>query len=468
MRLAITVFAGLLLASSAYAATVTVSPDNMQGWATAVNKNGLCYFTGSGPVKYETATGFASGKGAFYALCMSGGTSTADKTPDTVWLGLDTFNGQPLAGIKLSQIKTMQYTCYVSDMPTMNMSAPFGIVNEWKYPREPICLQFVVTGPDGRKNIWFRPWSNDPQGHGYGGSPATQMGQWVTYDCVNCTSQAAGVTSSITPMWNEPVSNQKFLSWASVCNSYGDYTLVATSTTFDTANGQYKSAGWDGKTEPVGSTTSTGTGMALNFEVGARKYAYKDIWGHADLQNWYPESINFRGYVDTFKLGVDYGTPESPNVVETTFDFEPAAATATPDVVACNLRSLCEGVLNVDGSATVRSGYAGVWENSSWKRFVTRACGMTAGTVQQVNEGAYSEDHVSFTSVYCNLTDGSSNIPVPVIARAKDPDGALFAELMWGGNYVGITADVRRRPTGLVKERWLWGTGAQTVNYGHP
>jgi hypothetical protein len=74
--------------------------------------------------------------------------------------------------------------------------------------------------------------------------------------------------------------------------------------------------------------------------VGARKFQYKDIWGTTKGTNWFPESIYFRGYLDTFTFGVDYGG--ETGVVETTYDFEPAAAATAPKVVALNNRSLLE------------------------------------------------------------------------------------------------------------------------------
>lgn len=459
-----------LLASCACAGTVTVSPDNMQGWAVAVNQNGLAYFTPSGVVLYETTAGFPSGRGAFYAQCQSGGTSQTDKTPDTVWLGLDTLNGQPLAGVTLNQIKTLKYTGYVSDMVTYNATT-----TEWKYPREPICLQFVITDAAGnRRNLWFRPWSNKPQGHGYGGNPADQMAQWITYDCINCTPQFQGPKATITPLWSEPQSNQVFKSWAEVCAAYGSWTLVATSTTFDPANGQFKSPGWDNSTTPIGAVTATGTGMPLNFEVGARKFAYNGIWGATSNTNWFPESINFRGYVDTFTLGVDFngdGDDEDPGE-NTTFDFEPAAATPTPRLVAMNLRSIAEGQ-DLGGYTGDRTGYAAIWDlRPAWKVAWTRLC-VSATNVSQtpetgVPEGIYSENGNTVSAVYADVTDGSSGIPVPIKLRVRDPDGSLFEKMQFTwGDYVGVSGEVRRKPGGLLKMRYIWSCAGNTVDYNY-
>jgi hypothetical protein len=443
-----------LLASCAQCASLTVSPENMQGWAMTANKFGLAYLTSGGCVWDETGSGFPSGKGAYYALTTGGGVSTTDKTPDTCWLGLDTLNGTPLAGIRLSQIKTMRYTSYASDMPNYQITE-----GEWKYPREPICLQFVVQDETGsRRNIWFRPWSYKPQGGGYGGNPADQMGQWITYDCINCTPEFVGPIRTIKPMWSEPISNGQFNSWADVCALYGNETLVPTAAVGE----YYHTAGWDGTTTPTGNPTATATGMPLNFEVGARKFQYNGIWGGSGV--WFPESINFKGYVDTFTLGVDLNNDgdDADEGEQITYDFEPSADTADPQVVALNLRSICEGDTTTSGSTTHRTGYAVPWDYYKiWAKFRSRLVGQVTN-VTQSQEGIYSENGNRFTSVYADFHDGSSNIPVPIQVRIKDPDGTLFEQLQWGGNWIGISGDVRRKPWGLIKMRYVWSCDANT------
>lgn len=458
----------LLLAASACCDTVTVSPTNMNGWSVVVNRFGLGYFTTSGVLQYETTAGFPSGRGAFYAMCQGGGQSTSDKTPDTVWLGVDTFNGQPLAGIKLNQIKKLQYTAYVSDMPTVE-----DTVNQWKYPREPITLQFVVTdNTTFTRNLWFRPWSNSPEGFGYGGNPADQLARWITYDCINCTPTWTGPRNggtTITPVWSEPEGNQVFHSWAEVCAVYGEAMLVATSTTFNPSARQQKSPGWDNSTNPIGSSISTGTGMPLNFEVGARKFAHSNIWSNQGSNtSWYRESVFFKGYVDTFTMGIDYGTPEAPNVVETTFDFEPDETTPKPELVSMNLRSACEGDTTTGGNTTTRTGYAAIWESTTlWKLAQTRFAGMCKflPSPSQALEGIYSENGNTVSCTYFDLTDGSAGIPVPLTVRVRDDDGALFNKIMWGGEYLGITGEVRRKPWGLIKMRYIWSTADNVTDY---
>jgi hypothetical protein len=459
-RICLVLAAAFIFASSAIGTTIVVRPGDMHGWDVETNRWGLGYFTSGGVIWDETTLGFPSGQGAFYAITTGGGVSTSDKTPDSVWLGLDTFNGQPLSGIKLSQIKTLRYTAYVSDMPTSEPKA-----GELKYPREPICLQFVVQDSGGnRRNLWFRPWSNKPQGGGYGGNPADQMAQWITYDCIACTPQFQGPWATITPCWSEPITNQTFHSWQEVCAVFGDWSLVPTAPVGD----YYHTPGWDNGTTPTGTPTGTATGMALNFEVGARKFQYSGMWGSSGTASWYPESINFKGYLDTFTLGIDYGTPESPNVVENTFDFEPAEGAKKPQLVALNMASICQGTTNSDGSTGNRTGYAAIWESSNlWKFFRTRLFGriLPSPAVYQSDEGTFSEDGNLVKCTYFTITDGSAGIPVPITVRVRDPDGSLFNRIMWSGDFVGISGDVRRKPWGLIKMRYIWSCAGNVDVY---
>lgn len=461
MRACALLAVALLLATSAYCDTVTVSPDNMQGWDVEINKWGLAYFTSCGCVWDETGAGFPSGRGAFYAMTTGG----EGNTPDSVWLGMDTLNGQPLAGVTLNQIKTLQYTCYVSDMPNYKVGSAGE--NEWKYPREPICLQFVVQDSVGnRRNIWFRPWSSKPEGGGYGGNPADQMGQWITYDCIACTPQFTGWIKTITPMWNEPIINNQYNSWADLCTVYGDYTLVATAAEGTT----YHSAGWDNNTSPPGATTATATGMPLNFEVGARKSQYKDIWGATTGKNWIPESCWFKGYVDTFTIGVDFNSDgdDADQGEQTTYDFEPAATAQEPELVALNMRSICEGQTLTDFSTGPRTGYAAIWESSNlWKFFRTRLFGQVKllPAPVQAEEGGFSEDGNTVTCTYFDITDGSSGIPVPITVRVRDDDGIIYNKVMWGGEFVGVSGDVRRKPWGLTKMRYVWSCAGNVEDY---
>ena len=61
--------------------------------------------------------GKALGRGAFYAALDFRGTDTT--APPSAWLGLDTFNGRPLAGIALKRITKLEYYAYVAHIPPM-------------------------------------------------------------------------------------------------------------------------------------------------------------------------------------------------------------------------------------------------------------------------------------------------------------------------------------------------------------
>lgn len=318
-------------------------------------------------------------------------------------------------------------------------------------------------------NLWFRPWSNKPEGHGYGGNPADQLGQWITYDCINCTPQFSGPKATITPLWSQPEGNVDYHSWAEVCADYGTWTIVPTSTTWDPTNLQLRSPGWDNSTTPVGSSKSTGTGTGLNFEVGARKFAHSNIWSNQGVNtNWFPESLNFKGYADTFTIAVEYGTEEEPDVVETTYDFEPAADAKEPQLISCNLRSRCEGDWDPTGWTNHFINYAAIWENSGvWKLFRTKLFGSALTEPSQAEEGIYSEDGNTVTCRYVDISDGSGGIPVPVTLRARDPGGTLYDNL-YGGNYISAIGEVRRKPWGNVKMWYIWTCAGNVVNYTYP
>jgi len=107
----------------------------------------------------------------------------------------------------------------------------------------------------------------------------------------------------------------------------GTWTLVPTTYPGD----YYCSPGYKGSTTPGGFTCSTGTGKCLNFEVGAR-FVNMTKWPDGSNTNWFTESINFRGHMDHFTLGVDG--------VNVAYDFEPAPGDVGPRNVFTNQRNL--------------------------------------------------------------------------------------------------------------------------------
>ncbi len=114
---------------------------------------------------------------------------------------------------------------------------------------------------------------------------------------------------------------EEFASWAEVIRDYGDWTLVPTSNKAS-ADGGWKSPGWDEKTDPPGAPASTATGTCLNFVIGARK-EFAAVYG-SDTVRWANDYRGFQGYVDWFTLGIDGK--------HITYNFEPAADASPPKI----------------------------------------------------------------------------------------------------------------------------------------
>lgn len=380
----------MLSALSAGAAVVTVTPvakvtaDGVEpaeweltdGWSIVTNKMGVGKLSASGPsyceTPYEPFKAYVLhnvagaefprweyvldggdwgdptlkqdfGRGAFYASCDiwygQSTTGPSGKTPSTVWLGTDTHDGMPLAGVKLSQIKKMKYYALVSGVP--NLLAPavwdtnWTSWNGWWYnPRFPIQLQFCVDGPGGRKQFWYRPW---------GGSTIIgdncsdgRLSIWEQYDCRDDVVDPENPPPPgsggrwLCPPYYDGEDFTTYETWNDVLAAYGDYTLVATSTTYDPGTGQWKSVGWKGNTEPRGLPMATGTGKCLNFEVGAR------------FVTWRTESLGFRGQMDYFELDIDRnddGDVTDPGE-SAVYDFEPAPEDHGPRMVYLSQKCL--------------------------------------------------------------------------------------------------------------------------------
>ncbi len=322
----------LLAAACAQAEVVTVTPDNMRGWSLVANSGGRGAIAAFGPAVYETQHGFATGggtefgSGAFYASCTYAGSSGAenDKTPSTVWLGLDTFQGMPLAGVTLNRITTLKYYTYVSRNPTRHggNSNLWDSWTWWRYPKQPISLQLTIEKADGsdRRQIWYRPWGATVKGDDLNESA---IGRWQFFDC-----RAQGRWLVAPDYDGNP--SYSLESWSHVLAGFGNYRLVQTSTV-PWSEGGWMSPGWKGSTNPTGNPRCTGTGMCLNFQVGARFYQFR--WpGESSSVSWWPESVGFRGHMDFFTLGIDGK--------EVTYNFEPSVADDGPSIVYTKQKSL--------------------------------------------------------------------------------------------------------------------------------
>lgn len=350
-------------ATAAQSAVVTVSPENMNGWSIVVNPGGSDYdvtFYGEGgsgeltncgaavwekeePFVYysdeaEKTGRFELGRGAFYATCNYAGISYGGATPSNVWIGTDTFNGQPLAGVTLNRITEMKYYAYVAKIVCRQQPShpSWDFMQYWTYPRHPITLQLTIEDPTGttRRQLWYTPWHKTKV---RGENSGQNAKKWILYDCMAPDDPNEPF---ITNRWYCCVDggsqDQIFPTWADVLQTYGDWKLVPTSTTFNPDQGQFKSSGWDNSTTPVGTPQCTATGKCLNFEVGARKWS-TPIFGEGASISWGVDYIGFRGYMDHFTLGID-GT-------SVTYDFEPAANAPDPKILARANRSQFDKIL---------------------------------------------------------------------------------------------------------------------------
>lgn len=327
---------------------VTVTPENMAslGWSVATNRNATAGLVKYGCAIYEANRGLITeneninlGKGTFYAtLDYSGGPGTSGSAVQsaTAWLGLDKWNGQPLAGITLNRITKMKYFGFVSKEPTRTTGgANWDSYDQWWIgPRQPICLEITAENPNDpsdRRQFWFRPWQTAKIS---GDNCRRQAQRWLWYDCIDGTPQV-----QVTKRWycyrglspdGTTSLDEVYGTWADLIAVYGDWKLVQTSTTYNPAAGQYKSAGWDNQTTPPGTPTCSATGKCINFQVGARK-GVANVYGPengTDTVNWAGYYWGFRGHVDFFTLGIDG--------VDITYDFEPSPTEQDVQIVGIN------------------------------------------------------------------------------------------------------------------------------------
>ncbi len=339
------------VAVCAKGAAVTVSPEHMQGWVIVTNKGAKADLVNHGPALYEREKAFTAddgkdlGKGAYYAtIGFTGGT-----TPPSAWLGLDTFNGRPLAGTALKRITSMEYYAYNAHIPvrTSNPKHWTSWKGWWTYPRQMVQLQLTAQSPDGkgRKQFWFMPWQKRKV---RGENCGRHCKKWLRYDAINFNNPGrymCGRWFTFGPP------KQEFASWADLIKAYGDWTLVGTSKA-GLADGGWKSAGWDKTTDPAGAPACTATGMCLNFVAGARK-GPAAVFG-SDIVRWDNDYRGFKGYMDRFTLGIDGKS--------VTYNFEPAAGAQPPRIVqmtnkkAADVKPGSNDLVKITGTVVRRTG----------------------------------------------------------------------------------------------------------------
>ena len=360
--LRITFLAAVVVAVAAYtnAAVVKVSPENMQGWIIVTNQGAKADLVTHGPAVYEREKAFvaddgqALGKGAYYAtIGLEAGT-----TPPSAWLGLDTFNGRPLAGTPLKRITSLEYYAYNAHIPvgTPNRKHWSSWKLWWTYPRQLIQLQLTARSPDGRqrKQFWFMPWQKFKiRGENCG----RHCKKWLRYDAVHFNNPGGCMCGRWFTFGPPP---QEFASWANLVRAYGDWTLAPTSTA-SFADGGWKSAGWDNTTDPVGAPACTATGRCLNFVVGARK-DFAAVYGPETVR-WANDYRGFKGYIDWFTLGIDGK--------QVTYNFEPPAGARPPKIIplgnkeAASRKPDGHDLVKITGTVVARTGAMFVLDDGS-------------------------------------------------------------------------------------------------------
>lgn len=215
---------------------------------------------------------------------------------------------------------SLQYYAYSIHIPTgtpnrENWSSWKGW---WTYPRQFIQLQLTAQSPDGkqRRQFWFMPWQKHKV---RGENCGRHCKKWLRYNAIDFNHPGPMMCGRWFSFGSP---RQQFASWADLTDAYGDWTLVPTSTVAF-AEGGWKSAGWDGATDPVGSPTCTATGMCLNFVAGARKEEAAVF--EPETLRWANDFRGFRGYIDWFTLGIDGKS--------VTYNFDPAADARPPRII---------------------------------------------------------------------------------------------------------------------------------------
>lgn len=261
----------LLPAPLLHAATVVVKPGQMCGWVSAVKTSTDGAVQPSAEFRNDQTT---PSVGAFYATTGSGQTD-----PGQVWIGTNRY-----AGVYLRDITKLEYTTYTpycGDVPNSVVS-------------EPIQLQLAVKKDSSLfRFLMYRPWG---LGRPPGGDPSdqTNFDKWQTFDCLT-----QGV-------WFDPLGSNWSGTWSQLLARYPNAVL-----TTPCAGSGFQ---WPIYSACVNTNKFvTGTGTSLNFEVGARASTT------TYLTNWYKESVNFRGLVDSVTVGAK---DANNKISETTWDFD--------------------------------------------------------------------------------------------------------------------------------------------------
>jgi hypothetical protein len=390
-----------LSAAPTCAAVVTVMPDPQytdmpvgqvglgettctNGWRIVTNALGYGALCNWGPSTYQSRSGgfFAHyedwyrdvwhpdqnfGRGAFFASCDEyKGTfsvQSGDRTPSTVWLGTDTWNGTALHGRTLGSITKLEYYVFCGKIPVRGAGIPqsegwWEASSWWNGPQQPIQLQFQITNPSDpteQRQVWYRPWGYNFVGDDGMDEPGSQKGRWQYFNCMASQPGNQGKwympscgTSPNTLEWGwpdpdypDPLGGTPWEQMMRFRFPVGNYPPLSQWTLSDPST-IWKTPGWNGKTVPAGNINCTATGYPLNFFLGARvslvaqqKDANGNLLPRSSLflqggsQTWVNSSYGARSQIDRFTIGFDG--------VDETYDFEPPLDQPPLQVVATNM-----------------------------------------------------------------------------------------------------------------------------------
>lgn len=290
----------LLAASCTYAATVVVTPTNMQGWVADV-------WLGTDPDATAPSYGFSNLIAPPYtsAFQMNSGTSVEGGGPNEgatneVWLGTNQFNG-----VKITDVTSLRYSTWTEWSGNLWVSTV----------RNPIELQIAIKGdgipagaPGDDPSLWmyaiYRPWGDE------GPDWNRDLFQtWQTWEPVNNAHEWVLAYHKVpAPLDPDDPANYRF-TWDEICTMYPDAKILDPKSWDDCTAGDPWMAPYP--EQPYQAATLTGT--SVNFQVGARR-----TWDWMMGGAWWLWSYDFVGYMDMFT----FAYLDGENEVSTTFDFE--------------------------------------------------------------------------------------------------------------------------------------------------
>jgi hypothetical protein len=298
------------ISARAFSSVVQVTEADTRGWVWYAYNGAKCgLYDYTNPPLPELPLGVPAGCprpwGAFYGDCGYSGSGTG-QVPGSCWLGTDSIEGRSLDGIPCKFITKLTYSTYLAWRGCEFPNTP-------PYPQghpamQPWQLQIAIRkgGPSDPNFRWlmFRP--NGLLGNDF---QTSRYERWITWDCL-----------SPNAIWYEAFTGKQgnWDFWFNPVTGYYKNAVLANPCD-PTPN-----ASWDMSTS-CGAAGGfwTGTGKALNFEIGARKQT-ANIFGRSSWA-WWRESFRALSFLDNFTIeAIDTSDPSNPVTLipETTYDFE--------------------------------------------------------------------------------------------------------------------------------------------------